>query len=73
MNLLNNKELRTSVSSVFCYLFSNFKFLGTIEFLVSIYGKILVVLSPNLGFYYRSLYLNIAALLHLVKISPINL
>ncbi len=51
-----NERVRNLQVTSFGYLFVNFKFLGTIEFLVSIYGKILVFLSPNLDISYRSLY-----------------
>jgi len=52
------------------------KFFGTIEFSVSIYGKILVILSPNLDILYRSLdfkYIQICRPFAPWKISPINL
>ena len=58
------------VGNVFWLPIRQNKFFGTIEFLVSIYGKNLVILSPNLVFSYRSLDLNIfkfAAPLHLGK------
>jgi hypothetical protein len=46
-----------TVGNVFWLPFRQSKFFGTIEFLVSIYGKILVILSSNLDISYRSLYL----------------
>ena len=43
------------VGNVFWLPIRQSKFFGTIEFLVSIYGKTLVILSPNLDILYRSL------------------
>ena len=59
-----------SVGNMFWLPIGQFKFFGTIKFLVSIYGKILVILSPNLVFSYRSLHLPPFVPW---KISPINL
>ena len=64
------------VGNVFWLPIRQNKFFGTIEFLVSIYGKILVVLSPNLDILYRSLdlkYIQICRPFAPWKISPINL
>ncbi len=48
-----------NVGNVFWLPIRQNKFFGTIEFLVSIYGKILVILSSKLDISYRSLDLNI--------------
>ena len=64
------------VGNVFWLPIRQSKFFGTIEFSVSIYGKILVILSPNLDILYRSLdfkYIQICRPFAPWKISPINL
>ncbi len=64
------------VGNVFWLPIRQNKFFGTIEFSVSIYGKILVILSPNLDILYRSLdfkYIQICRPFAPWKISPINL
>ncbi len=64
------------VGNVFWLPIRQSKFLGTIEFSVSIYGKILVILSPNLDILYRSLdfkYIQICRPSVPWKISHINL
>ena len=60
------------VGNVFWLPIRQSKFFGTIEFLVSIYGKILVILSSKLDISYRSLDSNIfkfAALCTLENLS----
>ena len=54
-----NIDVLVSVGNVFWLPIRQNKFLGTIEFLVSIYGKILVILSSKLDISYRSLDSNI--------------
>jgi hypothetical protein len=56
---ISSNQNNSSVGNVFWLPIRQSKFFGTIEFLVSIYGKILVILSPNLDISYRSLDLNI--------------
>jgi hypothetical protein len=60
------------VGNVFWLPIRQSKFFGTIEFLVSIYGKILVILSPKLDISYRSLYLPPLCALENLSYKPMN-